>query len=297
MHPLESMLASYPYLLADGAMGTMLMDAGLERGDVPESWNSLHPDRVRAIHRGYIEAGSQIILTNTFGCNCYRLQRRGIQGRVAELNRAAAQLVRAEADIAPHKVVVAGSIGPTGEMLQPLGTLSYEDAKAAFAEQAAALAEGGVEVLWVETMSDLEEVRAAVEGARSVSDLPLVVTMTFDTKGRTMMGVKPVRALEMIRQFKPVALGANCGKGPDELEATIQDMHTADTSMVLVAKANAGLPELVDGEIVYRATPEVMADYAVRVYGLGARIIGACCGSTPKHIQAMAEALKAHTPS
>jgi 5-methyltetrahydrofolate--homocysteine methyltransferase len=179
-------------------------------------------------------------------------------------------------------------------MLQPLGAMSFEDAKAAFAEQAAALAEGGVDVLWVETMSDLEEVRAAVKGARSVSDLPLVATMTFDTKGRTMMGVKPVQALEMIRQFKPVAVGANCGKGPDELEATIQDMHTADASMVLVAKANAGLPEIVDGENVYRATPEVMAGYAVRVYELGARIIGACCGSTPKHIQAMAEALRAH---
>jgi 5-methyltetrahydrofolate--homocysteine methyltransferase len=294
MHPLKSLLASNPYLLADGAMGTMLMDAGLERGDVPEAWNSLHPDRVRAIHRGYIDAGSQIILTNTFGGNRYRLQRRGLQDRTAELNRAAAQLGCAEADVAPHKVVVAGSIGPTGEMLKPFGTLSFEDVKAAFAEQAAALAEGGVDVLWVETMSDLEELRGAVEGARSVSNLPLVATMTFDTKGRTMMGVKPVQALETIRQFNPVALGANCGKGPDELEATIQDMHAADASIVLVAKANAGLPEFVKGEIVYRATPEVMAGYAVRVFDLGARIIGGCCGNTPKHIQAMAEALRAH---
>lgn len=291
MNLLESLLTSHDYILADGGMGTMLMGAGLEQGDPPEQWNVLHPDQVRAVHRGYIEAGAQIILTNSFGGSRFRLKLHGLQGRVAEFNRAAAEVARAEADAAPHDVVVAGSMGPSGELLRPLGTLTFEEARDGFAEQAAALTEGGVDVLWIETMSDLREVQAAVEGARSVSDLPVVTTMTFDTHGHTMMGVSPVKALEALREFQPLALGGNCGNGPAEIEGVIQAMHSADPNVVLVAKSNAGIPELVNGEIVYSGTPEVMAGYALRVRDLGARIIGACCGSTPAHVQAMAEAL------
>lgn len=289
---LDSLLASEECLLADGAMGTMLMAAGLERGDPPEEWNVLHPDRVRAVHRGYIEAGAQIILTNSFGGSRFRLKRHGLQERVAELNRAAAEVARAEADAASHVVVVAGSMGPSGEFLEPLGGMTFEEARDGFAEQAAALTEGGVDVLWIETMSDLKEVQAAVEGARSVSHLPVVTTMTFDTRGRTMMGVTPVQALEVLRGWHPLALGGNCGNGPAEIEGVIQAMHAADPSVILVAKSNAGIPKLVDGEIVYSGTPEVMAGYALRVRALGARIIGACCGSTPAHVRAMAEALE-----
>lgn len=251
----------------------------------------LHPDRVRAVHQGYIQAGAQIILTNSFGGSRFRLQLHGLQDRVIELNRIAAELAREEADAASHPVVVGGSMGPSGELIEPLGTLTTAEARAGFAEQAAALAEGGVDVLWIETMSDLREVQAAIEGARSVTDLPLVTTMTFDTRGHTMMGVSPVQALEALREFCPIALGANCGNGPAEIEKVIAAMHTADPDVVLVAKSNAGIPELVNGEVVYNATPEVMAGYAVRVRALGARIIGACCGSTPDHIRAMAEAL------
>jgi methionine synthase I (cobalamin-dependent) len=288
----DSLLASSAYLLADGAMGTMLMAAGLERGQSPEEWNVSHPARVRAVHRSYIQAGSQIILTNTFGGSRLRLKRHGLQDRVAELNRAAAGLVRAEAEAAPHPVAVAGSMGPSGELLKPLGKLTFEEARDTFAEQAAALAEGGVDVLWVETMGDLQEVRAAVEGARTVSDLPIVTTMTFDTHGRTVMGVTPVQALETMRELGVVALGGNCGNGPDEIEGVIEAMHAADPTGALVAKANAGIPERVDGALIYSGTPEVMARHAVRVRRLGAKIIGACCGSTPEHVHAMAEALK-----
>lgn len=291
MNLLESLLASQDYILADGGMGTMLMDAGLQQGDPPEEWNVLHPDRVRAVHRDYIEAGAQIILTNSFGGSRFRLKLHGLQDRAAEFNRAAAEVARAGASAAPHEVVVAGSIGPSGDLLEPLGTLTFEEARDGFAEQAAALTKGGVDVLWIETMSDLKEVQAAVEGARSASDLPVVTTMTFDTHGHTMMGVSPVKALEALREFRPLALGGNCGNGPAEIEGVIQAIHAADPSVVLVAKSNAGIPEMVNGEICYSGTPEVMAGYALRVRELGARIIGACCGSTPAHVRAMAVAL------
>ncbi len=270
----------------------MLFALGLERGTSPELWNVEHPDNVRQIHRQYIEAGAQIILTNSFGGNRYRLTSHGLDERVSELNRAAAELARAEADSAAHPVVVGGSMGPTGQVLQPLGTLAFEDAVAAFEEQARALVAGGVDVLWIETMSDLEEVRAAVEGARQAApEMPLVATMTFDTKGRTMMGVTPEQALHTLSTFGVLALGGNCGNGPDEIETVIDKMHTAHAGTTLVAKANAGLPRMVGDAAIYDATPDDMGEYARRVRGLGAQIIGACCGSTPDHIRAIAEAL------
>lgn len=295
MNKLETFLANNEYLVADGGMGTMLMDMGLEQGDPPEQWNVIHPDRIRTVHRGYIEAGAQIILTNSFGGSPFRLKLHNLQDRTYELNKAAAILARTEADAVDHDVVVAGSIGPSGEILQPIGSLSYEDAVAGFAEQARGLAAGGVDVLWIETMSDVNEVRAAVEGARSVSNLTLVTTMTFDTNGRTMMGVTPEQALIDLRELEPLALGGNCGNGPAEIEGVIQAMYAVDQSFPLVAKSNAGIPQYVDGELRYDGTPDVMADYAVKVRNFGATIIGACCGSTPAHIQAMADALASHS--
>ncbi len=291
MNLLKNLLSSHDYLVADGGMGSMLMAKGLAHGDPPEEWNVLHPDRVRAVHRAYIEAGAQIILTNSFGGTRFRLNLHQLQERVRELNCAAAQLARAEADAVSHPVVVGGSMGPSGEILEPLGELSFEEARDGFAEQAAALTEGGVDVLWIETMSDLNEIRAAVEGAKSASSLPLVTTMTFDTNGHTMMGVSPAQALEDLRAFGPIAVGGNCGNGPEEIEGVIQHMYAADQTVPLVAKSNAGIPELVNGVAVYNATPEVMARYAVQVRDFGAQIIGGCCGSTPAHIRAMAEAL------
>ena len=291
MNKLKHLLANNEYLIADGGMGTMLMDAGLEQGDPPEMWNLLHPDRIRDVHHGYIEAGAQIILTNSFGGTRFRLKLHKLQDRAFELNKAAAELARAEADAATKMVVVGGSIGPTGEIMEPIGAMAYDDAVAAFAEQAAGLAAGGADVLWIETMSDINEVRAAVQGCRQTTDLPLVATMTFDTNGRTMMGITPVQAFTELSEMNLTALGGNCGNGPEEIEAVIQAMYAANQDYPFVAKSNAGIPEYTNGHLHYNGTPEVMADYAVKVRNYGARIIGACCGSTPAHIAAMVEAL------
>ena len=290
---LADLIAGGEVILADGGMGTMLMAAGLRPGDAPELWNVEREDDVRGIHRGYVEAGAQIILTNTFGGNRRRLMHRDLGGRVAELNRAAASLARAEADAAAAPVVVGGSIGPSGRLMAPLGDLTYAEAVEIFEEQAAALVEGGVDVLWVETMSDLNELQAAVEGCRdAAADFPLVATMTFDSHGHSSMGISPPVAVTAFAEMGLLAFGGNCGNGPGEIEGIIQEMHALAPEAVLIAKANAGLPHMVDGQQVYDATPEIMGAYALRVKELGARIIGACCGSTPDHIRAMGQALR-----
>jgi len=285
-------LHSQQPVILDGAMGTLLIASGLQPGSAPELWNVEQPEKVRAVHRSYIEAGSQIILTNSFGGTRFRLARHGLEDRVHELNRAAAQIARAAAGAAGKTVLVAGSMGPTGEMLQPLGTLSVDDARQAFAAQAAALAEGGVDIFWIETMSDLNEVTAAIEGAQQAADLPVAVTMSFDTHGRTMMGVSPEKMVSALRSYNLAIIGANCGNGPDELEAAIQALRAAAPEAALIAKANAGMPKMVGGQVTYDGTPGVMADYALRVRELGARFIGGCCGSAPEHIRAMREALQ-----
>lgn len=289
---LQDLIASQPTIIADGSMGALLFTRGLARGSAPELWSVERPDAIRAVHRDYINAGAQIILTNTFGGSRFRLDMHGLGERTAELNLAAARLARAEADAATKPVVVAGDIGPTGQLLAPYGLLEFDEAVNAFCEQAQALLEGGVDVFWIETMSDLEEVRAAVEGCRCVAPgYPLVTTLTFDTNGRTMMGVTPEQALQTLREFDVLALGGNCGNGPSEIEGVIERMHNAHPETVLVAKANAGLPHMEGDHAVYDATPDVMADYARQVRRSGARIIGACCGSTPDHIRAIAAAV------
>lgn len=291
MDKLNSLLQSGKPILLDGAMGTMLMDAGMEAGESPEEWNVLHPDLVRKIHRDYIQAGSQIILTNSFGGSSIRLETHGLAERVVELNRAAGANARAEADRAAQTVLVAGSIGPTGQLMEPLGTMSVAQAEQSFADQAAGLAAGGVDLFWIETMSALEEAKAAIAGVRSVSDLPIAVTMSFDSHGRTMMGVSPEDAVGELQTLDIQLLGANCGTGSDELIEAIQAIQAADPKLPIIAKANSGLPKMVETEIVYDGSPEVMAAYTTKVWKEGARLIGGCCGSTPEHIRAMAEAL------
>ena len=287
-----ALLARPGVILADGAMGTMLFEAGLQFGDPPERWNLEVPERVRAVHRGYLEAGARLILTNTFGGNRFRLGLHGLENRVAELNLAGALVARAEVDAVASGALVAGDIGPSGTILAPLGETTFDEAAAGFAEQARALIKGGVDVVWIETMSDLEEMRAAVEGVRQVSpSLPILTTMTFDTRGHTMMGVSPEQAVTSLRSWGADAIGGNCGNGPEEILGVLQKMHAVAPEVVLVAKANAGVPTLVQGRAVYGATPEMMGDYARAAAGLGARIIGGCCGSTPAHLRAMAEAL------
>jgi 5-methyltetrahydrofolate--homocysteine methyltransferase len=279
-------------------MGTMLFASGLEHGGSPELWNVEHPDRVAAVHRAYLNAGSRILLSNTFGGTRYRLQLHNMENRVAELNQAAASLLREVVSSSGIQALVAGDIGPSGQLLEPLGELTFDEAVDGFAEQAAALVSGGVDLLWIETMSALDEVQAAVQGARRASEtIPVVTTMTFDTHGRTMMGVTPEKAVTTLLSYGAAAVGGNCGNGPEEVVTVIEKMHATSPEAVLVAKANAGIPELIKGRPVYRASPEEMAEYAVQVYEAGARIIGACCGSTNAHIQAIAEALKARQVS
>jgi 5-methyltetrahydrofolate--homocysteine methyltransferase len=279
-------------ILADGAMGTMLFSAGLQFGDPPEVWNLAHPDVIRRIQRGYIEAGSRIVLTNTFGGNRARLRLSGHGDRVDELNRTAAILLRAEVDAAGGGALVAGDIGPSGEIVEPLGTLAYDEAVEIFHEQAASLVAGGVDLIWIETMSDLNEIKAAIQGVRQAAPgIALVTTMTFDTRGHTMMGVTPEDAVAHLAAWGADAIGGNCGNGPDELIPVIARMHAVAPDVVLVAKSNAGMPELVDMQAVYKASPELMAETALEMRDAGARIVGACCGSSPAHLAAMAAAL------
>lgn len=274
-------------------MGTMLHAAGLGHDRPPETWNAEQPAKVATVHRAYVDAGSEVFLTNTFGGTHFRLGLYDVAHRVSELNHAGARLAREVADAAPHPVIVAGSMGPTGKLLHPYGTISSAEAQSAYEAQARALVEGGVDVLWVETMSSLEELRAALEACRRVApDVPRVATLTFDTHGRTMTGVTPEQALEAARAFAPAAVGGNCGRGPEELEEAIRRMRAIDADTPLIAKANVGLPRIEHGVAVYDTTPEDMAAHALRFRSAGARIIGACCGSTPEHIRAMAHALR-----
>ena len=283
-------------ILADGATGTNLFTYGLVSGDAPELWNVDHAGRVAALHQSFVDAGSDLFLTNSFGGTRHRLKLHKSQDRVAELNEAAARIAREVADAAPREMVVAGSMGPTGELFQPLGALTMEDGIAAFEEQARALADGGVDVLWVETMSSREEVEAALNGG-AVTGLPMVCTLSFDTNGSTMMGITPADFVALCRELgpSPTAYGTNCGVGPAEVVAGILGLRgAAHDDDLLVAKANCGIPEFVDGAIRYGGTPELMADYACLAVDAGARIIGGCCGTTPDVVRAMRDALDAH---
>lgn len=293
---LQSLLNERGLLLADGATGTNLFAMGLQTGDSPELWNIDHPERIANLHRSFVDAGSDIILTNSFGGTHYRLALHGSADRVAELNVAAARLARAEADKAGKKVLVAGSMGPTGEILEPSGPVSIVQAQAAFAEQARALAEGGVDVLWIETISSAEEIQAAVQAATEVG-LPIVYTVSIDTNGRTMMGMTPAETLKVSTGLDaPItAVGSNCGVGASEVVAAVCNLKTACTELgvnpILVAKANCGIPDYVDGKIVYSGTPELMATYAKLCADAGASIIGGCCGTTPLHVASMRQAI------
>lgn len=284
-------------LVADGGMGTGLFKRGLETGDSPELWNVDWPERVGDVHAEFIGAGSDIILTNSFGGNAFRLKLHAAETRVAALNEAAARVARAAADAASRPVVVAGSIGPTGEILAPVGQLDSSEAEAAFRAQATALAAGGVDMLWIETMSSAEELAAAIRGASGLG-LPVCATMSFDTNGRTMMGLTPDAALSLALGTAPplAGFGANCGIGPSQLLATLLGFAALERhELAIIAKANCGIPEYRDGAIHYTGTAAVMAAYAVLARDAGARIIGGCCGTQGTHIAAMCKAL-ATTP-
>ncbi len=295
---LAELLQQKPFLLADGATGTNLFAMGLPTGGAPELWNVEAPEKVADLHQSFVDSGSDLVLTNSFGGNRCRLKLHDSEDRVAEFNTAAAQVARRTVDASGRRVVVAGSMGPTGELFAPLGPLSHEQGAEVFAEQARALAEGGVDVLWIETMSSKEELEAALAGGR-VTGLPLVCTLSFDTNGKTMMGLSPAELAKICRESTepPLAFGANCGVGaPDLLAGLLSIDDDALNDAVVVAKANCGIPVFEDGEICYTGTPKLMADYARLAFDAGARIIGGCCGTTPAHILAMRKALDSHTP-
>ncbi len=265
---------------------------GLQSGDAPELWNVDEPKKIMTLYKLAVDAGSDLFLTNSFGGTAARLKLHDAQKRVRELNRAAAELGREVADKAGRKVAVAGSVGPTGEIMQPVGELSHALAVEMFHEQAEALKEGGVDVLWLETISAPEEFAAAAE-AFKLADMPWVGTMSFDTAGRTMMGVTSAALAQLVEEFdnKPLAFGANCGTGASDILRTVQGFSAQGTERHIISKGNAGIPKYVDGHIHYDGTPELMAEYAVMARDSGAKIVGGCCGTMPEHLSAMREAL------
>jgi 5-methyltetrahydrofolate--homocysteine methyltransferase len=290
---LTRLLSQRDWLMADGATGTNLFNMGLSSGEPPELWNTNRPDNVRTLYRGSVEAGSDLFLTNTFGGNAARLKLHDAQGRVRELNRVGAELGREIADKAGRPVVVAGSVGPTGEIFEPMGTLTHAAAVEIFHEQAEGLKEGGADVLWIETISAPEEYRAAAEAA-ALAGMPWCGTMSFDTAGRTMMGVTSSALAELVEKLPnpPVAFGANCGVGASDLLRTVLGFASSGTERPIIAKGNAGIPKYHDGHIHYDGTPELMAEYAILARDAGVRIIGGCCGTMPEHLRMMREALE-----
>jgi 5-methyltetrahydrofolate--homocysteine methyltransferase len=294
-NPLAALIAEKGVLLADGATGTNLFAEGLVAGEAPEVWNFEHPEKIAAHHRQFVEAGADIILTNTFGGTRHRLKLHGLDSRVREVNRRAAEIAREVADKAGRKVIVAGSVGPTGELFAPLGALTHDDAVDAFAEQMEGLKEGGAEIAWIETMSAPEEIRAAAEAAIRVG-MPYVCTASFDTAGRTMMGLAPKDMPHVADGLSPapIAVGANCGVGASDILVSALDMTAAEPEATIVVKGNCGIPEYRGAEIHYSGTPELMAEYTRLAMDTGAKIIGGCCGTSYGHLAAMRHALDAH---
>ena len=292
---LESLLATCRVLVADGATGTNYFKMGLTSGEPPEFWVTDHPDRVKSLHQQFVDAGADIILTDTFGCNRHRLKLHKAETRVRELASGAARLAREVADACDRPVVVAGSIGPTGELFEPLGAMTEAEAIDTFAEQIRGLFDGGADVAWIETMSAPEEMLAAAKAAIR-EGVPYVCTMSFDTAGRTMMGLLP-QAMEA--QFaelekKPLAIGANCGVGASDILVSISEMRGFSTP--IVCKGNCGIPKFEGTDITYSGTPELMGKYAALAADAGARIVGGCCGTSTEHLAAIRDSLASRIP-
>ena len=287
---LTTLLNGRPALF-DGGYGWLLQDRGLPAGLAAEVWNLENPDAIEALHEEYAVAGAQFLTTNTFGGTRARLEMNDLGDKVAEVNEAAAAIARRVAD--RHGILVAGDVGPSGELLEPLGIMTEDDATAMFAEQIAGLAAGGADVILIETMSDPAEAACAIAAAKTAApELPLIVTMSFDTNLRTMMGTRPADAVTTFAALGVDAVGANCGRGPEEMiQIAAQLQESGHEDVLLVAQSNAGLPQVVGDGFEYTVDPAGMADHAVALRDLGIDVIGACCGSSPDHVKAMADAL------
>ncbi|MEM6728532.1 MAG: betaine--homocysteine S-methyltransferase, partial [Pseudomonadota bacterium] len=288
---ITTLIARQGWILADGATGTNLFNMGLESGDAPELWNENEPEKIKALYKGAVDAGSDLFLTNSFGGNASRLKLHGAEKRAHELSRMSAEIARDVVDASGRDVIVAGSVGPTGEIMAPMGSLTHEAAVEMFHEQAEGLKAGGADVLWLETISASEEYKAAAEGF-ALAEMPWCGTMSFDTAGRTMMGITAPQMARMVERLPnpPVAFGANCGVGASDLLRTVLGFEGAKRP--IIAKGNAGIPKYHDGHIHYDGTPELMADYAVLARNAGATIIGGCCGTTPAHLEKLRAALE-----
>lgn len=271
----------------DGAMGTMLQQYGLPPGECPERLNLHAPDIVARVHREYAEAGAQLVETNTFGATAIRLAHFGLEKQVAEINTLAVEAARGAVG---DGVMVAGAIGPLGELLEPYGAISVEAARAAYGAQVEALAAAGVDACVVETMADLTEACLAVEAVVAVG-LPAIAQMSYDESGRTFMGVRPARAADALAAAGARAIGTNCSVGPAEMVAVVEELH-ASTGLPVSALPNAGLPQVVEGALAWPLTPSAFAAWGVRLAEAGATLIGGCCGTTPQHIALLAEALR-----
>ena len=280
------------FLLTDGATGTNLFLKGLLTGDAPELWNLNQSKKIVELHTDFLEAGSQLILTNSFGGSSCRLKLHNSEKKVAEINFLAAEIAKECADKFQETKLVAGSVGPTGELFEPLGLLTYDDAVDIFHEQMDALKSGGVDMIWIETISALDELKAAVDAANRTG-LPTCCTLSFDTHGSTMMGIGPETFVSFCEDSNLTSYGANCGVGPSEMVDTVlQIKKYQNNDIPIIAKGNCGIPSYQEGKIVYSGTPDIMSRYALMAFKAGAKIIGGCCGTTPLHIRAMRNSLE-----
>ena len=280
-------------LISDGATGTYLQQRGLEPGGCPEEFNASHPEVVQGMAKDYFDSGSDMVLTNSFGGSRFMQKKYGYESRVAEFNQLAASHAASQKSDANH--YVAGSIGPTGEMMEPLPDgVSESEMYDALAEQAAALAEGGADVILIETQMALEEAVTGIRAARDATPLPVFATMVFDLGPRgffTMMGVTPERAVTELREAGADVVGANCGNGIDRMLDLAAQMRAADDGLMLI-HSNAGIPDMKDGQIIYNESPEYMAERFKRLADMGINILGGCCGTGPDHIRAIRAAVK-----
>jgi 5-methyltetrahydrofolate--homocysteine methyltransferase len=285
-------LASGKTLVSDGATGTNLQKVGLKPGMSPEVWVMEQPEKILELETAFVRAGSDIILTCTFGGTCLRLKDGDYAGRVAEVNQTAVELARKAASQGSG-VLVAGSMGPVGGLIKPYGPLTVEEVTAAYLEQARALTEAGVDLLVIETQFSLEEAQAALAAARQAGDVPVVVSFSYDRGTCTMMGVKPSQVIKAFQPLGVAAIGANCGTTLENMEAIIKEYHDLAADLPIWAKPNAGMPELnARGETVFNITPQEMGEAALRNIAAGAGIVGGCCGSTPEHIARIVQSVK-----
>jgi len=276
-------------LLLDGAMGTMLQKYGLRSGECSEGWNISHPQVVQKIHQEYIKAGADVILTNTFGANRIKLSSFDRENNILKINEIAVNIAKRaiNKEISSEKrIFIAGSVGPTGKILEPYGDLKVSEAYKNYKEQAVILEKAGIDLIILETFYDLEEIRAALKAVKENTDLMVIASMTFDKNLKTIYGVDPERAVIVLENEGADGVGANCGTGPEVLYKVLKIMKKASKTYLMV-EPNAGMPELVKDKVVYPTSPEVMADYTEKFVKLGLNLIGGCCGTTPLHIKAM----------